>query len=53
MTPKASPAKAKSQTKDDSFESVAKRLGANPDMKEFDAKMRKIAKAKPRKGGER
>jgi hypothetical protein len=30
----------------DDFESVAKRLGCNPDIKTFDAKMKKIAKAK-------
>jgi hypothetical protein len=45
---KANKAQPKKMPKD-SFESVAKRLGANPDMKEFDAKMRKIAKAKPLK----
>ena len=36
---------------DDSFEAVAKRLGCNPDMKEFDAKMKKIAKAKSKNAG--
>jgi hypothetical protein len=44
------PSTKKHPPKDDAFEAVAKRLGANPDMKEFDAKMRKIAKAKPKSG---
>jgi hypothetical protein len=41
--------KKKPPAKDDSFEAVAKRLGCNPDMKEFDAKMKKIAKPVKRK----
>lgn len=31
------------------FESVARRLGCDPDMKAFEAKLKKIAKAKPKK----
>jgi hypothetical protein len=34
----------------DSFEAVAKRLECDPDLKKFDAKLKKIAKAKPPKG---
>jgi hypothetical protein len=30
--------------KEDDFESVAKRLGCDPDLKKFDAQLRKIAK---------
>jgi hypothetical protein len=35
--------------KDDSFESVAKRLGCDSDLKALDTKLGKIAKAKPEK----
>ena len=39
-------AKAKpKQSKKDDFESVAKRLGCDPDLKTFDAKLGKIARA--------
>jgi hypothetical protein len=31
----------------DDFKSVAKRLGCDPDLATFDAKLKKIAKAKP------
>jgi hypothetical protein len=34
--------------KDDSFEAVAKRLDCDPDLKAFDKKLGKIAKAKPK-----
>jgi len=33
-------------TKANDFESVAKRLGCDPNLKAFDAKLKKIAKAK-------
>jgi hypothetical protein len=38
--------RTKPKKNDDSFEAVAKRLGCDPDMKAFDAKMKKIAKPK-------
>jgi len=38
------PAKTRSKSKDD-FESVARRLECDPDLKKFDAKLRKIARA--------
>ena len=41
--------KHKDSTKKDDFESVAKRLECDPDLKKFDAKLKKIAKAKPKK----
>ena len=41
---KSKPTKTKSKN---SFEAVSKRLECDPDMKAFDAKMGKIAKAKP------
>jgi hypothetical protein len=34
------------QSRPDDFASVAKRLGCDPDMAKFDAKLKKIAKAK-------
>lgn len=34
----------------DDFESVAKRLGCDPDLKAFDKKLGKIAKSKPKRG---
>lgn len=46
MAEKATPAKGKSQTNADDFESVARRLECDPDLKKFDDQLRKIAKAK-------
>ena len=34
----------------DDFKSVAKRLECDPDLDKFDAKLKKIAKAKPKAG---
>ncbi|MBV8800535.1 MAG: hypothetical protein JO208_12105 [Alphaproteobacteria bacterium] len=48
MARKATPVKRKSQTKADDFESVAKRLGCDPDMDKFLKKLGKIARAKPK-----
>jgi hypothetical protein len=45
MLSKKKPA-SKNSSRDDSFESVAKRLECDPDLKKFDAQLRKIAKAK-------
>ncbi len=39
-------AKPRIRTEADSFESVAKRLECDPNLATFDAKLRKIAKAK-------
>ena len=42
------PTKKKTKRKrDDSFEAVAKRLGCDDDPKRFEAKLGKIARAKP------
>ena len=43
---------AKKQQPKDAFETVARRLGCDPNLAAFDAKLEKIAKAKPsgRKG---
>ena len=38
----------KQRSLDDDFKSVAKRLGCDPNMAAFDAKLKKIAKAKPK-----
>ena len=38
---------SKTAKKPDDFESVAKRLGCDPDLEAFDKKLGKIAKAKP------
>jgi len=47
--PKKAPAKRRTQPqRDDSFEAVAKRLGADEDKARFEAKLGKIAKAKPK-----
>ena len=47
--------KAKKETtgRDDSFEAVAKRLGADEDKARFEAKLWKIAKAKPSQGSKK
>jgi hypothetical protein len=39
----------KSRPQKDDFASVAKRLGCDPDLSKFDAKLKKIAKAKSAK----
>jgi hypothetical protein len=36
----------------DSFAAVAKRLECDPDLKKFDAKLKKIAKANPKKAAQ-
>ena len=41
-------ATTKKSQRDNSFEAVARRLGCDPDLKKFDAQLRKIAKAKPK-----
>ena len=41
--------KSRTDSKAQDFESVAKRLGCDPDLKKFDDQLRKIAKAKPKK----
>jgi hypothetical protein len=46
--PKANKAQPKKQASKDSFVETAKRLGCDPDMTAFRAKMKKIAKAKSR-----
>jgi hypothetical protein len=43
--------KVKSKKKPDDFASVAARLECDPDLKKFDAKLGKIAKAKPKDHG--
>jgi hypothetical protein len=45
-SPKQSAPAAKKSKRDDSFEAVAKRLECDPDLKKFDDRLRKIAKAK-------
>ena len=39
--------------KADDFESVAKRLGCDPDLKAFDKKLGKLARAKPSAGNKK
>jgi hypothetical protein len=41
-------AKAKKSSEPDDFVSVARRLGTDESKEQFEAKLRKIAKAKPR-----
>jgi hypothetical protein len=43
---RVSTATGKPKPANDSFESVAKRIGCDPDLKAFDTKLKKIAKAK-------
>lgn len=46
--PAARPKSAKAVTNKDDFESVAKRLECDEDRKTFEAKLGKLAKAKPK-----
>ena len=48
MAKKTSHKKVSGTRKSDDFKSVAKRLDCDPDLDRFDAKLRKIAKAKPK-----
>ena len=45
------PSRKTASDNQDSFESVAKRLGADEDKARFEAKLGKIAKAKPKAKG--
>jgi len=47
MKPKAAHKKNPRQPLPQDFASVAKRLGCDPDLKAFDAKLKKMAKAVP------
>ena len=46
---KPQPAKVKKSSEPDDFVSVARRLGADESKERFEAKLKKIAKAKPPK----
>ena len=47
-TTRSSAARQINPAKQDDFESVARRLGCDPNLATFDAKLKKIAKAKPK-----